>query len=325
MERGLALEFCRVTEAAALASAHWMGLGDKMAADGAAVKAMRAVFDTIAMAGTVVIGEGEMDEAPMLYIGEKVGKGVPPYLDVAVDPLEGTNLVAKGANGAIAVLAVGETGCLLHAPDMYMDKIIAGPWAVGKIDLDATVKENLRSLASCLHKSVQDLTVVILDRDRHERIIREVRDCGARIKLISDGDVSPAVAAGVENSGVDLVIGIGGAPEGVLAAAAIKCLGGEMQARLIPETEAEYNRAAKMGIGAVDRLLTLDDLVRGDDVIFSATGITGGEILKGVNFTDQGAQTSTLVMRSKTGTIRFVEATHIFAKKPLIEEFNCSR
>jgi len=323
MERGLALEFCRVTEAAALASARWMGRGDKMAADGAAVKAMRAVFDTVAMAGTVVIGEGEMDEAPMLYIGEKVGKGVPPYLDVAVDPLEGTNLVAKGADGAIAVLAVGETGCLLHAPDMYMDKICVGPWAKGKIDIDAPVRDNLHILAACLHKSVQDLTVVIMDRDRHERIIREVRDCGARIKLITDGDVSPCISAGVENSGVDLVMGIGGAPEGVLAAAAMKCLGGEMQARLKPETEEEYRRALQMGIGSVERKLTMEDLVRGDDVIFSATGITNGELLKGVNFTDQGAKTSTLVMRSKTGTIRFVEATHVFAKKPLIESFDC--
>jgi len=322
MERELTLEFVRVTEAAALASARWMGRGDKISADDAAVRAMRAVFDTISMDGTVVIGEGEMDEAPMLYIGERVGNGSKPKLDVAVDPLEGTNLVAKGGDGAIAVLAVAESGCLLHAPDMYMDKIAVGPAAAGKISLDAPVKENLTAVAAALKKSVNDLTVVILDRERHRKIIKEVRDCGARIKLISDGDVSPAVAAAVEDSGVDIMMGIGGAPEGVLAAAALKCLGGEMQGRLVPEDEDEYNRALQMGIGTVDRLLTMDDLVKGDDVIFSATGITDGSLLKGVAFNAAGAKTFSLVMRAKTGTIRFVEATHVFAKKPLIDKFN---
>lgn len=320
MERELTLEFVRVTEAAALASARWMGRGDKNAADDAAVKAMRAVFDTISMNGTVVIGEGELDEAPMLYIGEKVGNGSSPRLDVAVDPLEGTNLVAKGDNGAIAVLAVAEAGCLLHAPDMYMDKIAVGPAAVGKICLDAPVRENLKAVADALNKSLNDLTVVILDRDRHASLIKEVRDCGSRIKLISDGDVSPAVAAAVAGSGVDLMMGIGGAPEGVLAAAALKCLGGEMQGRLMPGTEEEYNRALQMGIGNVNRLLVMDDLVKGDDVIFSATGITDGSLLKGVVYNAAGAKTYSLVMRAKTGTIRFVEASHIFAKKPLIEK-----
>ncbi|MGI6685633.1 MAG: class II fructose-bisphosphatase [Bacillota bacterium] len=322
MERELTLEFVRVTEAAALASARWMGRGDKIAADDAAVKAMRAVFDTIAMNGTVVIGEGEMDEAPMLYIGERLGHSAKPKLDVAVDPLEGTNLVAKGLNGAIAVLAVAEAGCLLHAPDMYMDKIAVGPAAKGKINLDAPVRDNLKAVAAALKKSINDLTVVILDRERHAKLIREVRECGARIMLITDGDVSPAVAAAVEGSGVDMMMGIGGAPEGVIAAAALKCLGGEMQGRLVPSNEEEYNRALTMGIGDVNRLLTMDDLVRGDDVIFSATGITDSSLLKGVAYNAAGAKTYSLVMRAKTGTIRFVEATHIFAKKPLVEKLN---
>jgi fructose-1,6-bisphosphatase II len=322
VERELTLEFVRVTEAAALASARWVGLGNKIAADNAAVRAMRAVFDTISMDGTVVIGEGEMDEAPMLYIGEKVGNGALPKLDIAVDPLEGTNLVAQGRNGAIAVLAIAESGCLLHAPDMYMDKIAVGPEASGKVSLDAPVKDNLRAVADALNKSVNDLTVVILDRERHQKLIHDVRECGARINLISDGDVSPAVASAVEGSGIDIMMGIGGAPEGVIAAAALKCLGGEMQGRLMPGDEQEYNRALQMGIGNVKRLLTMDDLVKGDDVIFSATGITDSNLLKGVVFNAAGAQTSSLVMRAKTGTIRFIEATHIFAKKPLIDKIN---
>jgi fructose-1,6-bisphosphatase II len=323
VERELTLEFVRVTEAAALASARWVGLGNKIAADNAAVRAMRAVFDTISMDGTVVIGEGEMDEAPMLYIGEKVGNGALPKLDIAVDPLEGTNLVAQGRNGAIAVLAIAESGCLLHAPDMYMDKIAVGPEASGKVSLDAPVKDNLRAVADALNKSVNDLTVVILDRERHQKLIHDVRECGARINLITDGDVSPAVASAVEGSGIDIMMGIGGAPEGVIAAAALKCLGGEMQGRLMPGDEQEYNRALQMGIGNVKRLLTMDDLVKGDDVIFSATGITDSNLLKGVVFNAAGAQTSSLVMRAKTGTIRFIEATHIFAKKPLIDKINC--
>lgn len=316
MERELTMEFARVTEAAALASARWVGRGNKDAADDAAVQAMRAVFDTIRMNGTVVIGEGEMDEAPMLYIGEKLGTGEVPELDVAVDPLEGTNIVAKGLTGAIAVVAIAKKGGLLHAPDMYMDKIAVGPKATGRIHLDAPVHENLHNVASALNKSMDDLTVVILDRPRHQKLIQDARACGVRIRLISDGDVSPAVACAFEGTGVDIMMGIGGAPEGVLAAAALRCLGGEMQGRLWPENEADVERAKKLGIGDVHKLLTMDDLVRSDDVFFAATGITEGHLLRGVTFTGEGALTHTLVMRGKTGTIRFIEARHRFDKKP---------
>ena len=316
MERELTMEFARVTEAAALASARWVGRGDKEAADDAAVEAMRAVFDTLHMTGTVVIGEGEMDEAPMLYIGERLGTGEMPELDVAVDPLEGTNIVAKGLNGAIAVVAIAKKGSLLHAPDMYMDKICVGPAAVGRINLDASVRENLTNVADALHKEMSDLTVVILDRPRHQQLIQEVRDCGARIRLISDGDVSPAVACAFEGTGIDVMIGVGGAPEGVLAAAALRCMGGEMQGRLWPENDADIERAKALGIQDVHKLLTLNDLVKSDDVFFAATGITEGHLLRGVTFTAQGALTHTIVMRGKTGTVRFIEATHCFDKKP---------
>ncbi len=316
MERELALEFCRVTEAAALASARWMGKGDKEAADGAAVEAMRSVFDTIHMDGVVVIGEGEMDEAPMLYIGEKVGNGEAPLIDIAVDPLEGTNVVAKGLNGAIAVLAAAKRGCLLHAPDMYMDKICVGAQAAGCIDIDAPVRENLSNVAKALAKGINDLTVVILDRPRHKDLIDQVREAGARISLISDGDVSPAVACAIEGTGVDMMMGIGGAPEGVLAAAALKCLGGEMQGRLWPEGQQDVERARRLGIEDVNKLLTMNDLVKGDDVFFAATGITDGSLLEGVQFTSRGALTHTVIMRGKTGTIRFIKAQHRFDKKP---------
>ncbi len=316
MERELALEFARVTEAAALASARWMGRGNKDAADGAAVEAMRAVFDTIHIAGVVVIGEGEMDEAPMLYIGEKVGTGESPQLDIAVDPLEGTNIVAKGLTGAIAVLAAARRGCLLHAPDMYMNKIAVGPKAKGCINLDAPVEQNLHEVARALGKGLNDLTVVILDRPRHQELIDQVRACGARIQLISDGDVSPAVACAFDNTGVDIMMGVGGAPEGVLAAAALKCLGGEMQGRLWPENDADVERARVLGISDINRLLTMEDLVKGDEVIFAATGITSGSLLEGVRFTDQGAYTHTVVIRGKTGTVRFIKAQHRFDKKP---------
>ena len=277
---------------------------------------MRAVFDTLHMTGTVVIGEGEMDEAPMLYIGERLGTGEMPELDVAVDPLEGTNIVAKGLNGAIAVVAIAKKGSLLHAPDMYMDKICVGPAAVGRINLDASVRENLTNVADALHKEMSDLTVVILDRPRHQQLIQEVRDCGARIRLISDGDVSPAVACAFEGTGIDVMIGVGGAPEGVLAAAALRCMGGEMQGRLWPENDADIERAKALGIQDVHKLLTLNDLVKSDDVFFAATGITEGHLLRGVTFTAQGALTHTIVMRGKTGTVRFIEATHCFDKKP---------
>lgn len=316
MERVLALEFVRVTEAAALAAARWVGLGNKDAADDAAVEAMRSVFDTIRMNGTVVIGEGEMDEAPMLYIGEHLGNNEGPELDVAVDPLEGTNIVAKGLTGSIAVLAIAKRGGLLHAPDMYMDKIAVGPAAKGVISIDAPVETNLKNVAKALDKNVNDVTVVILDRPRHREIIEQVRSCGARIRLITDGDVSPAVACAFEGTGVDMMLGIGGAPEGVLAAAALRCLGGEMQGRLWPENDEDIARAKDMGIDDVNKFLTMDDLVRDDDVIFSATGITEGHLLRGVNFTAFGATTHTVVMRGKTGTVRFIEARHSFKKKP---------
>lgn len=316
MDRELALEFARVTEAAALNSARWMGRGDKIAADDAAVKAMRAMFDTITIEGTVVIGEGEMDEAPMLYIGEKVGLGRGSKVDIAVDPLEGTNLVAKGMNGAISVLAVSEENCLLHAPDMYMEKIAVGPAAKGVISLAFSVEENIINVAKALGKEVSDVTVVILDRPRHEKQIQAIRKLGARIKLITDGDVSPAVATAIPDSGVDMVIGIGGAPEGVLAAAALRCMGGDMQGRLAPENEGEIARAHKLGIKDVSRILTIDDLVKNDDVIFAATGITDGDMLKGVRFYQDRATTHTVVMRGQTGTVRFIEAQHYFATKP---------
>jgi len=319
MERELALEFVRVTEAAAISSGRLMGRGQKEAADAAAVDAMRAMLDSVHIKGTVVIGEGEMDEAPMLYIGEKVGGAEYPEVDIAVDPLEGTNLVAKGLPNAIAVLAVAEKGGLLHAPDMYMDKIAVGPEAKGCIDLDAPIKENLARVARAKGKRIEDLTVVILDRDRHANIIREVREAGARIKLITDGDVAPAVATAFGTSGVDMLLGIGGAPEGVLAAAALKCLGGEMQGRLAPGCAAEIERAQVMGLKDIKAVLTLNDLVSSDDVIFAATGITDGDLLRGVRYFGAQATTHSIVMRSKTGTIRLVEATHMLERKMFVK------
>lgn len=316
MDRELALELVRVTEAAALACARWMGRGDKEKADQLAVDAMRAAFDTVGFEGTVVIGEGEMDEAPMLYIGERVGAGG-EAADVAVDPLEGTNLVAKGLNGSIAVVAVAPKGCLLHAPDMYMEKIAVGPEARGCIDITASMTANLRWVAKAKGKDISDLTVVILDRDRHKKIIQEIREAGARIKLISDGDVAPAVAAATGDTGVDMLVGIGGAPEGVLAAAALKCLGGDMQARLRPESEAEADRARSMGLDDPTRVLTIQDLVRGDDVFFAATGITDGDLLRGVRYlSGPHARTHSIALRGKTGTVRFIEATHRLDRKP---------
>ena len=316
MERELALEFVRVTEAAAVACGRWMGRGDKIAADQAAVDAMRAAFDTVNISGCVVIGEGEMDEAPMLYIGEKVGHGG-REVDIAVDPLEGTNLVAKGLPGSIAVLAIAPSGCLLHAPDMYMDKIAVGPRARGKIDINAPVGENLRSVAAALERKVEDMVVVILDRPRHAAIIKEARDAGARIKLITDGDVSPAINAAIDGTAVHMLLGIGGAPEGVLAAAAIKCLGGDMQAKQLTENDNDIARAKSMGITDINKVFTLDDLVKGNDVIFAATAITQGDLLNGVRYFGGGARTHSIVMRASTGTVRFVDAIHKFDKKPM--------
>lgn len=316
MDRELALEFVRVTEAAAIASGRWMGKGEKNLADQAAVDAMRVAFDSVNINGKVVIGEGEMDEAPMLYIGEDVGGGGLD-VDIAVDPLEGTNLVAKGLPGAIAVLAIAGRGGLLHAPDMYMDKIAVGPKAAGKVNINASVTENLKAVATALERKVEDLTVVILDRPRHADIIAEARKAGARIKLITDGDVSPAVNVCIEGTGVHMMIGMGGAPEGVIAAAAVKCLGGDMQGILRPENEQEIARAKTMGITDIHKVLTIDDLVKGDDVFFAATAITQGDLLEGVRYFGDGARTHSIVMRYKTGTVRFVDAIHKFDRKSL--------
>ncbi|AOS98873.1 MULTISPECIES: class II fructose-bisphosphatase [Exiguobacterium] len=316
MERSLSMELVRVTEAAALASARWMGKGLKNEADDAATSAMRDVFDTIPMKGTVVIGEGEMDEAPMLYIGEKLGNGYGPRLDVAVDPLEGTNIVAKGTWGALAVLAVADAGDLLHAPDMYMDKIAVGPEAAGHISLDATIEENIAAVAKAKNKEIEDVVVSILDRERHEEIIQRIRATGARIRLIGDGDVAAAINTAFPHTGIDILLGSGGAPEGVLAAVALKCLGGELQGRLLPADEAEVERCKKMGIEDPSKILMMDDLVAGDDCIFAATGVTDSELMKGVQFTAQGGQTHSVVMRAKSGTVRFVEGIHSFKKKP---------
>ncbi len=315
MDRSLAIEFARVTEAAAINCAHWIGKGEKNMADGAAVEAMRKMFDTVAISGTVVIGEGEMDEAPMLYIGEKVGKGG-VEVDIAVDPLEGTNLTAKNMNGAIAVMAIAEKGGLLHAPDMYMDKIVVGPKAKGAIDINLAPEENMLNVAKALGKDVRDLNIVMLERERHQYIVDAARKLGARCKFISDGDVSPVIATSFGTEGIDMMMGKGGAPEGVIAAAAIKCMGGDMQGRLVPETEEEIRRVHEMGIADVNKVLTLDDLVSTNDVYFVATGVTNGDMLKGVRFTEKHAITHTVVMRGITSTIRFIEAYHDYDHKP---------
>ncbi len=316
MNRELSMEFVRVTEAAAIASGRGVGLGDKNGIDQLAVDAMRKMFDTVNISGTVVIGEGEMDEAPMLYIGEHVGAGG-PEVDIAVDPVEGTNLVAKGQNGAIAVIAIAPKGCLLHAPDMYMDKIAVGPRAKGCINIDDPVSVNLERVAKAMHRNVNDLVVVALDRPRHRKIIEEVRAAGARIRLISDGDVNPIIETGLEGSGVHMYIGRGGAPEGVLAACGLKCLGGDMQARLVPENEDQVERCRKMGIEDTKKILTIDDLVKGDDAMFTATAITNSDNLRGVNYFGNGARTDTISMRYATGTVRFVDAVHTFNREDI--------
>ncbi|MCH4166298.1 MAG: class II fructose-bisphosphatase [Megasphaera sp.] len=314
MNRVLTLEFVRVTEAAAIKAGRLMGKGDKMGADQMAVDGMHSILKSVPIDGTVVIGEGEMDEAPMLYIGEHVGAGGTP-VDIAVDPLEGTNLTAKGQDGSIAVMAIAGQGDLLHAPDMYMDKLCVGPRAKGCIDLNESVTENLRRIAEAMERGIDDLTVVILDRERHQDLMKECRNAGARIKLITDGDVSPAVDIGIEGSGVHVLMGIGGAPEGVLAAAALKCLGGDMQARLVPYTEEERKRCAAMGITDVNKVMTIDDLVKGDDCIFSATAITNTAMMPGIQYFGGGARTHSVVMRYKRGTIRFIDTFHRFRKE----------
>ena len=317
MDRNLALEFVRITEAAALASAKWMGRGDEKAADQAAVDAMRRAFDTVRIDGTVVIGEGERDEAPMLYIGEKVGskKEDSPSIDIALDPLEGTTICAKGGVGAISVIACAEKGGFLHAPDTYMQKIAAGPLAKGVIDLDLSASENVHRVAEVSKKKVGDLTVVILDRPRHSDLIAEVRKTGARIQLIGDGDVSAAVAAAWMETGIDLLMGTGGAPEGVISAAAMRCLGGDFQGRLVFRNEQEKERALRMGVKDLNKKYKLEELAQGH-VVFCATGITDGPLLKGVKMLPGGrAHTHSVVMRSQTGTIRNIEAYHNFSVK----------
>ena len=310
MDRTLSLEFARVVEAAALRSGRLLGRGQKDAADGLAVDAMRQAFDSVRISGTVVIGEGEIDEAPMLYIGEHVGAGG-PEVDIAVDPIEGTNLIAKGQNGAIAVMAIAEKGGLLHAPDMYMEKLCVGPRGAGAIDITKSLTENIKNVAAKMERNVDEITLVMLDRERHQGLMKEAREVGARIMLISDGDVNPAMECCIEGSGVHMVVGTGGAPEGVLAAAALKCVGGDMQARLKPETEEEIRRCHEMGIADVNQVLTLNDLVRTDDVIFAATAITRGNLLNPIQYFPGGARTHTIVMRSKTGTVRFLNTVHM--------------
>lgn len=313
MDRTLSLEFARVVEAAALRSGRLLGRGQKDEADGLAVDAMRQAFDSVRISGTVVIGEGEIDEAPMLYIGEHVGAGG-PEVDIAVDPIEGTNLIAKGQNGAIAVMAIAEKGGLLHAPDMYMEKLCVGPRGAGAIDITKSLRENIKNVAAKMERNVDEITLVMLDRERHQGLMKEARDLGARIMLITDGDVNPAMECCIEGSGVHMVVGTGGAPEGVLAAAALKCVGGDMQARLKPETDEEIRRCHEMGIADVNQVLTLDDLVRTDDVIFAATAITRGNLLNPIQYFPGGARTHTIVMRSKTGTVRFLDTVHMDQK-----------
>ncbi|MSP60441.1 MAG: class II fructose-bisphosphatase [Myxococcales bacterium] len=317
MDRNLALEFVRVTEAAAIACARWMGRGDAMSADQAAVDAMRKAFDTVHIDGTVVIGEGERDEAPMLFIGEKVGRrdGDCPKVDIAVDPLEGTNLCATGSPDAIAVIAIAEDGKFLNAPDTYMDKIAVGPAGRGVIDITKSPTWNLAALAEAKRSKIHEITAIVLDRPRHQELIQELRKSGARIRLITDGDVSAAIATCKEETGIDILFGIGGAPEGVLAAAALRCTGGDMQGKLKYRNDGERVRAEKMGIKDHDRVYQLTDLAEGD-VMFAATGVTDGAFLRGVHFFGGGATTESVVMRSKSGTTRIVDARHHFDRKP---------
>ncbi|MBJ6765848.1 class II fructose-bisphosphatase [Myxococcaceae bacterium JPH2] len=317
MDRNLAMEAVRVTEMAAIASARLMGRGNKNESDQVAVDAMRRAFDALQIDGTVVIGEGERDEAPMLYIGEKVGKrgeGA-PAVDIALDPLEGTNLCAYGRPGSISVVAMASQGGLLNAPDTYMEKLVVGPRARGAIDLTKSPTDNLRAIAERMKVYVEDLTVMVLERERHADLIKEIRAAGARIRLIEDGDVAGAIATCFEGTGVDVLMGIGGAPEGVIAAAAIRATGGDMQGRLVPRNAGEIERAKKMGITDIHRIYTAEELAKGE-VMFAATGVTTGDFLKGVRFFGGGCETHSVVMRSKTSTVRFIQSLHKFDKKP---------
>jgi fructose-1,6-bisphosphatase II len=321
-DRNLAMELVRVTEAAALAASRWVGRGDKNGADGAAVAAMRSVLSTVTMDGIVVIGEGEKDEAPMLFNGEEVGDGSPPLVDVAVDPIDGTTLTAQGRTNALSVIAVSDRETMFDpGPSYYMEKIAVGPDAVGSIDISASPTQNLRWIAKAKRESVRDLTVVILDRPRHAELIDEVRASGARIRLITDGDVYGSIAAGSENSGVDVLMGIGGTPEGVISAAALKCMGGEMQGRLWPRDDEERGAITAAGLDP-NAVLTIDDLVRGDNCFFAATGITDGPLLDGVRFDSRGVTTQSLVMRSRSGTVRQIDAHHQLAKLQVYSEID---
>ena len=314
LERNLGMDLVRCTEAAALRAARLMGRGDKNAADQAAVDAMRFALDAVPMDGVVVIGEGEKDEAPMLYIGEKVGTGDPPEVDVAVDPVEGTTLLAEGMPGAIAVVAVAERGSLYHWSGIaYMDKLAVGPQARGAIDINAPVSENIRNVAHALKKEVEDITVVVLDRPRHKELIRQIRETGARIKLILHGDVSAGIMTAIEDPPADMLMGIGGAPEAVITACAMKCLGGEIQCKLWPRNDDERALAAANGID-LERVYRTSDLVRSENVFFAATGITDGEFLRGVRYFSGGARTYSVVMRAVSGTVRFIESRHDWTK-----------
>lgn len=310
MDRNLALEMVRVTEAAALSCAQWYGKGDKYKADEAAVEAMKKRFDNVDFDGTVVIGEGEIDQAPMLYNGEKVGSGKGDKVDLAIDPLECTDSVAKGLLNAISVIALAPQGGLLSLPDMYMNKIAVGPKAAGKISIHNSVEENITIVAKALNKKVEEVTVVILDRPRHDNIVAQIRATGARIRFITDGDVSGAIAPSYETSGIDLLLGIGKSTEGVLAASAIRCLGGEIQAVLMPKDDREKQRLKEMGITDLNFIYHTNDLAKSEHCMFVATGVSDGPLLKGVQFTAKGAMTHSVVMRAKTGTIRFIEAHH---------------
>jgi fructose-1,6-bisphosphatase II len=318
-DRNLALDLVRVTEAAALAASRWMGRGDKEGADGAAVDAMRIVLASVSMDGVVVIGEGEKDEAPMLYNGEAIGDGSPPQTDIAVDPIDGTTLTALGRGNALSVIAVSERGTMFDpGPCVYMEKIATGPEAADVIDIPASVTDNLHAVAKAVGKSVRDLTAVILDRPRHEHLIAEVRAAGVRIRLIPDGDVAGAISTAWPESGADVLFGIGGTPEGVIAAAALKCMGGALQGRLWPRHDEERQAAIDAGYD-LSQVLTTDDLVKGDNCFFAATGITDGELLRGVHYDSRGASTQSLVMRSKSGTVRRIDARHRLHK---LQEFS---
>ena len=313
-DRNLALELVRVTEAAAMAAGRWVGRGDKNGGDGAAVDAMRKLINSVSMRGVVVIGEGEKDHAPMLFNGEEVGDGTGADCDVAVDPIDGTTLMAKGMPNAIAVLAVAERNAMFDPSAVfYMEKIAVGPDAVGSIDIGAPVQQNIRRVAKAKRTGVEDVTVCILDRPRHQELVRQVREAGARIHFISDGDVAGAISAARERTGVDMLLGIGGTPEGIIAACAIKCLGGEIQGKLWPRDDEERQKALAAGHD-LDRVLTTNDLVSGDNVFFCATGVTDGDLLRGVHYRSGGATTQSLVMRSKSGTIRLVESMHSLTK-----------